>query len=45
MPNLARIKLPFPVRLAISSTFAKSALMVAAISKVPAKQGARRSCL
>jgi type IV secretory pathway VirB2 component (pilin) len=28
MPHLARIKLPFPARLAISSTFAKSALMV-----------------
>jgi type IV secretory pathway VirB2 component (pilin) len=28
MPHLARIKLPFPIRLAISSAFAKSALMV-----------------
>ncbi len=31
MPNLARIKLPSPIRLAISSTFAKSALMVLSI--------------
>ena len=28
MRHLARIKLPFPIRLAISPTFAKSALMV-----------------
>jgi hypothetical protein len=28
MPNLAQIKLPFPIRLVISSAFAKSALMV-----------------
>jgi hypothetical protein len=31
MPHLARIKVPFPVRLAISSTFAKSALMVLSV--------------
>ena len=31
MPHLARIKLPFPIRLAISSAFAKSALMVLSI--------------
>jgi hypothetical protein len=31
MPHLARVKLPFPFRLAISSTFAKSALMVLSV--------------
>ena len=31
MPHLARIKPPFPVRLAVPSTFAKSALMVLSV--------------
>jgi hypothetical protein len=31
MPHLARIKLPSPIRLAISSTFAKSAVMVLSV--------------
>jgi type IV secretion system protein VirB2 len=31
MPHLARIKLPFPIRLPISSAFVKAALMVLSI--------------